>query len=31
MLTICGSYQMLGHEFVTQDGRHIDGRRACST
>ena len=25
MLTICGSYQMLGHEFVTQDGRHIPG------
>jgi CobQ-like glutamine amidotransferase family enzyme len=25
MLTICGSYQMLGHEFVTQEGRHIQG------
>ena len=25
MLTICGSYQMLGHEFVTHDGRHIPG------
>jgi CobQ-like glutamine amidotransferase family enzyme len=25
MLTICGSYQMLGHEFVTHEGRHIDG------
>ncbi|MGI8578920.1 MAG: type 1 glutamine amidotransferase [Nocardioidaceae bacterium] len=25
MLTICGSYQMLGHAFVTQQGRHIDG------
>src|SRR5436190_11266899 len=25
MLTICGSYQMLGHEFVTQDGRRIAG------
>ena len=25
MLTICGSYQMLGHEFVTQEGRHIAG------
>lgn len=25
MLAICGSYQMLGHEFVTHDGRHIEG------
>jgi CobQ-like glutamine amidotransferase family enzyme len=25
MLTICGSYQMLGHEFVTQDGQRIAG------
>ena len=25
MLTICGSYQMLGHEFVTQDGVRIPG------
>ena len=25
MLAICGSYQMLGHEFVTQEGRHIPG------
>ncbi|MDP9117257.1 MAG: glutamine amidotransferase [Actinomycetota bacterium] len=25
MLAICGSYQMLGHEFVTHDGRHIPG------
>jgi CobQ-like glutamine amidotransferase family enzyme len=25
MLTICGSYQMLGHEFVTQEGRRIPG------
>jgi lipid II isoglutaminyl synthase (glutamine-hydrolysing) len=25
MLTICGSYQMLGHEFITQEGRHIKG------
>jgi CobQ-like glutamine amidotransferase family enzyme len=25
MLAICGSYQMLGHEFVTQDGRRILG------
>ncbi len=25
MLTICGSYQMLGHEFVTQEGRRITG------
>ncbi|HZC70390.1 MAG TPA: glutamine amidotransferase [Jatrophihabitans sp.] len=25
MLTICGSYQMLGHEFVTQEGRPIAG------
>ena len=25
MLTICGSFQMLGHEFVTQEGRHIPG------
>jgi lipid II isoglutaminyl synthase (glutamine-hydrolysing) len=24
-LTICGTYQMLGHEFVTQDGIHIAG------
>jgi CobQ-like glutamine amidotransferase family enzyme len=25
MLTICGTYQMLGHAFITQEGRHIDG------
>jgi CobQ-like glutamine amidotransferase family enzyme len=25
MLAICGSYQMLGHEFVTHDGRRIEG------
>ncbi len=25
MLTICGSYQLLGHEFVTVDGTHIPG------
>jgi CobQ-like glutamine amidotransferase family enzyme len=25
MLTICGSYQMLGHEFVTQEGLRIPG------
>ena len=25
MLAICGSYQMLGHEFVTQDGHRIAG------
>jgi CobQ-like glutamine amidotransferase family enzyme len=25
MLTICGSYQMLGHEFVTQEGVRIAG------
>jgi CobQ-like glutamine amidotransferase family enzyme len=25
MLTICGSYQMLGHEFVTHEGRRIAG------
>jgi CobQ-like glutamine amidotransferase family enzyme len=25
MLAICGTYQMLGHEFVTQDGRSIPG------
>ena len=25
MLAICGSYQMLGHAFITQEGRHIDG------
>ena len=25
MLTICGTYQMLGHEFVTHEGRHIAG------
>ena len=25
MLTICGSYQLLGHEFLTKDGRRIDG------
>jgi CobQ-like glutamine amidotransferase family enzyme len=24
-LTICGTYQMLGHEFLTQDGIHIAG------
>jgi CobQ-like glutamine amidotransferase family enzyme len=25
MLTICGSYQLLGHHFLTKDGRRIDG------
>jgi CobQ-like glutamine amidotransferase family enzyme len=25
MLTICGSYQMLGHEFLTHDGHRIEG------
>ena len=25
MLTICGTYQMLGHEFLTQEGRRIAG------
>ncbi|HEY0166688.1 MAG TPA: glutamine amidotransferase [Jatrophihabitans sp.] len=25
MLTICGSYQLLGHHFLTKDGRTIDG------
>jgi lipid II isoglutaminyl synthase (glutamine-hydrolysing) len=25
MLTVCGSYQLLGHEFVTHDGRRIAG------
>ena len=25
MLTICGTYQMLGHEFITHEGRHIAG------
>ncbi|WP_375498055.1 type 1 glutamine amidotransferase [uncultured Jatrophihabitans sp.] len=25
MLAICGTYQMLGHEFVTQEGRRIAG------
>jgi len=25
MLAICGTFQMLGHEFVTQDGRSIPG------
>ena len=25
MLTICGSYQLLGHAFRTKDGRTIDG------
>jgi CobQ-like glutamine amidotransferase family enzyme len=25
MLTICGTYQMLGHEFVTHDGHRIQG------
>jgi CobQ-like glutamine amidotransferase family enzyme len=25
ILAICGSYQMLGHEFVTQEGRRIAG------
>jgi lipid II isoglutaminyl synthase (glutamine-hydrolysing) len=24
-LAICGTYQMLGHEFITQDGRRIEG------
>jgi CobQ-like glutamine amidotransferase family enzyme len=25
MLAICGTYQLLGHEFVTQEGRVIEG------
>jgi CobQ-like glutamine amidotransferase family enzyme len=25
MLAICGTYQLLGHEFLTQDGRRIPG------
>ena len=25
MLAICGTFQMLGHEFVTQEGRHLAG------
>ncbi len=25
MLAICGTYQMLGHEFLTKDGVHIPG------
>jgi lipid II isoglutaminyl synthase (glutamine-hydrolysing) len=25
MLTICGTYQLLGHEFITHDGVHIPG------
>jgi lipid II isoglutaminyl synthase (glutamine-hydrolysing) len=25
MLAVCGSYQLLGHEFVTHDGVHIPG------
>lgn len=25
MLAICGTYQMLGHGFVTQEGRHLPG------
>ena len=25
MLAICGTYQMLGHEFITQEGRSIKG------
>ncbi|HEX4728321.1 MAG TPA: glutamine amidotransferase [Jatrophihabitans sp.] len=25
MLTICGSYQLLGHQFLTKDGQRIDG------
>ena len=25
MLAICGTYQLLGHEFVTHEGRRIDG------
>jgi hypothetical protein len=25
MLTICGTYQMLGHEFITQEGHSIKG------
>ncbi len=25
MLAICGTFQMLGHEFVTHEGRHIAG------
>ena len=27
MLAICGTYQLLGHEFVTQEGRVIEGTR----
>jgi hypothetical protein len=25
MLAICGAYQLLGHEFITQDDQHIPG------
>lgn len=25
ILAVCGTYQMLGHEFITHDGRHIAG------
>jgi CobQ-like glutamine amidotransferase family enzyme len=25
MLAICGSYQLLGHEFLTKDGEHLAG------
>jgi len=25
MLAICGSYQLLGHQFLTKDGQRIDG------
>jgi CobQ-like glutamine amidotransferase family enzyme len=25
MLAICGTYQMLGHAFITQDGHHLAG------
>ncbi|MEP6598328.1 MAG: glutamine amidotransferase [Actinomycetota bacterium] len=25
MLAICGTYQLLGHEFLTQEGVHIEG------
>jgi CobQ-like glutamine amidotransferase family enzyme len=25
ILAICGTYQMLGHEFITHDGRRIEG------
>ena len=31
MLAICGTYQMLGHEFVTQEGAPHRRASACST